>query len=208
MKNIFGFISELFRRKVVRLLGAYIAVLWLLTQGFADLFPAFGFPDWSLRAFVVGGIALIPVLALLSWKYDLMPPQLVRDPHDLENSNPAKSWAMARHDSAEAGYILLKWNAADGKVQEKRYFRAVTIGRGVDNDIDLDDQRVSRHHAVLWAEQGGWWVRDLESANGTFINHSRVAETSRLPDSCELRFHAAGPVVSVRVDKPAQTMVG
>ncbi len=207
MKRILDFASELLRRKVVRLVGAYVAVLWLLTQGAADLFPVFGFPDWSLRAFIIGGIALIPILALLSWKYDLMPPQLVRDAHDVAQTNPAKSWAQRRHDNLDAGFVFMKWQGHGNKIEEKRFFQSVTIGRGLDNDIDLTDERVSRHHAVIWAENGAWHIRDLDSANGTYINHSRVTETTQLPPSSELRFHAAGPTISVRVDKPAKTMV-
>ncbi len=207
MKRLFDFVSELLRRKVVRLLGAYIVILWLLTQGFADLFPAFGFPDWALRVFIIAGLAIIPVLALLSWKYDLAPPQLVRDPSDVENYNPGLSWAMHRHDNSDAGFILLTWSAEGGTPQEKRFFKAVSIGRGLDNDVDFSDERVSRHHAVLWAEEGSWHVRDLDSANGTFINQSPVTDSAVLPDSCELRFHPNGPTLGVHIDKPVATRV-
>jgi pSer/pThr/pTyr-binding forkhead associated (FHA) protein len=102
----------------------------------------------------------------------------------------------------------LKWNAADGAVREKRFFKPVAIGRGLTNDIDLDDDRVSRHHAVLWAEEGSWRVRDLDSANGTYLHHTMVKGTMVLPQSCELRFHANGPIVPVHVDVPAETRVG
>ena len=147
-KRLPKFISELFRRKVVRLVGVYVAIFWLLAEGYASFYEAFGLPLWSLRVFIVTGIALIPVLALVSWRYDLTPPQLVRDPEDLANVNPALSWALRRHDSLNAGFILLKWDV-DGTVHEKRYFRPVSIGRGLNNDVDLPDDRVSRHHAVL-----------------------------------------------------------
>ena len=207
MKQFLVFLSELLRRKVVRLLGAYIVILWLLIQGFADLFPALGFPDWSLRAFIIVGVAMIPVLALLSWKYDLAPPQLVRDPNDIESNNPGLSWAMRRHDNADAGFILLKWSADGEATKEKRFFRAVSVGRGLDNNVDFADERVSRHHAVLWAEEGAWHVRDLESGNGTFINQTPVTGTSALPQACELRFHSNGPTLTVIVNKPAETRV-
>ena len=207
MKRILGFFSELVRRKVVRLLFAYVVILWLLAQGFADLFPAFGMPDWALRVFIITGIAVIPVLAFLSWKYDLTPPQLVRDPNDVESTNPGLSWAMRRHDNLDAGYVLLKWNAADDTSKEKRFFKPVTVGRGVGNEVDFSDDRVSRHHAVIWAEGGSWRVRDLDSGNGTFMNQARVNGTAELPQSCELRFHPNGPTVTVYIGKPAATRV-
>ena len=56
MARLSKILAELARRKVVRVTGAYIVAMWLLAQGVADLFPAFGLPDWAVRAFVVGGI--------------------------------------------------------------------------------------------------------------------------------------------------------
>jgi hypothetical protein len=208
MGAIRAFTKELFRRKVVRLVGAYIAVFWLFAVGLASLLPALGAQPWIFRAFVVVGIAAIPVLAFFSWKYDMVPPQLVRDVKDVETENPGLSWARVRHDTKDAGYILLSWSSEERAKSEKRYFQPVAIGREPNNDIELGDQRVSRHHAVIWAEDGTWRIRDLDSANGTFIGHSRVSGTAPLPQSCELRFHPNGPVVSVHIAKSAQTLVG
>jgi hypothetical protein len=207
MKSVRNFTAELFRRKVVRLVGAYVAVFWLLATGFASLFPTLGFPDWALPAFMVTGLAAIPVLALFSWKYDVIPPQLVRDPKDIELSNPGLSRAVLRHDNRNAGYVLLAWRTEEGAAREQRFFRPVAIGREPSNDIELADPRVSRHHAVIWAESGAWLVRDLDSANGTFIDHRRVDGTALLPRSCEVQFHPHGPTVAVTVMKTRETLI-
>jgi len=207
MSRVRRFFRELFRRKVVRLLGAYIAVFWLLAQGFASLFPVLGIPGWALQSFIVIGIAAIPFLALFSWKYDIVPPQLVRDSQDLAAMNPGRDWARVRHDARDAGHVLLKWHSDSG-TQEKRFFQPVTIGREAHNDIELGDARVSRHHAVLWAEDGSWYVRDLESGNGTFIGYSKIEGNAPLPQTCTLRFHAAGPTVEVFVARSEKTQIG
>jgi hypothetical protein len=207
MKGSMKFASELLRRKVVRVLGAYIAVFWLLATGFGSLFPTLGVPAWVLPVFVVAGIAAIPVLAFLSWKYDLVPPRLIRDQGDIGPVNPALSWAMLRHETEDAGSLLLSWTSEEGAYREKRFFRPVSIGREPSNDIELADQRVSRHHAVLWAEAGSWRVRDLESANGTFIDQDRVTGTAPLPGSCALRFHPHGPTVNVYIATTHETLV-
>jgi hypothetical protein len=207
MRRIHKLIPELFRRKVFRLLGAYIAVFWLLATGFGSLLPTLGAPGWVLPAFVVAGIAAIPALAFLSWKYDLVPPKLVRDPADIEPVNPCLGWAMARHEFDHAGCLVLRWTEADGRIREKRFFRPVSIGREPSNDIELADQRVSRHHAVLWAEGGSWRVRDVDSANGTYIDQARVKGTAPLPQSCALRFHADGPMVDVYIVTTHETLV-
>lgn len=52
----------------------------------------------------------------------------------------------------------------------------LTIGRGLDNDLVLDDQRVSRHHAELQLVGGKVRIVDLKSTNGTWVNGKRVAE--------------------------------
>jgi ABC-type multidrug transport system ATPase subunit len=52
---------------------------------------------------------------------------------------------------------------------------SVRIGRAVDNDLTLDDVRVSRHHAEIVARpDGSFELRDLHSSNGTFLNGRRI----------------------------------
>jgi pSer/pThr/pTyr-binding forkhead associated (FHA) protein len=46
----------------------------------------------------------------------------------------------------------------------------ITIGRDKDNTIPIDDAMVSRHHAVVQKLKSAYFVRDLESTNGTFVN--------------------------------------
>lgn len=205
--NLSRFFSELLRRKVVRLMGAYIALFWLLAQGCADMCQAIGLPDWTLRAVILGGIALAPVLAFLSWRYDLVLPQLVRDSRDATEANPAIRWAMQRHDNADSSFVLLRWEEADGSVREKRFFKPVGIGRSLGNDVALSDDRVSRNHAVLWAEGDSWRLKDLDSGNGSFVDGARVEGIVTLPLVCELRFHRLGPAVQVSVNKPAATLI-
>jgi len=202
-----SFVSELFRRRVVRVLFGYVAIAWLLFEGLSNLFQVFDWPERYLQIYLFISITLIPLVAWLAWKYDFTPPQLVLDPKDVEHANPELSRAMHRHDGREAGYILLKWQDENGKPQEKRFFKAISVGRDEKNDIQLHDERVSRHHAVFWAEDGNWHVKD-HSTNGTWLNHVQLKEAVALPLTCDLQFHSEGPVISVVIDKPAATMVG
>ena len=57
----------------------------------------------------------------------------------------------------------------------------VRVGRADENDLTLDDVRVSRRHAELSASDGGFDIRDLGSSNGTFVNGHRVT-SARLAD--------------------------
>ncbi len=59
----------------------------------------------------------------------------------------------------------------------------LSIGRLPDNDVVLDDLLVSRRHAELHRVDGQWQIRDLASANGTYVNGQRVSKAAVDPDS-------------------------
>jgi pSer/pThr/pTyr-binding forkhead associated (FHA) protein len=49
-----------------------------------------------------------------------------------------------------------------------------TLGRDVNNAVVVDDEFVSAEHAVLTFRGRTWYVEDLDSTNGTFVNGSPV----------------------------------
>ncbi|MCL1922887.1 MAG: FHA domain-containing protein [Propionibacteriaceae bacterium] len=52
----------------------------------------------------------------------------------------------------------------------------VRIGRSDGCELVLDDDYVSSTHAVLsHREEGGWFLKDLGSTNGTFVNAERIS---------------------------------
>jgi hypothetical protein len=55
------------------------------------------------------------------------------------------------------------------------------IGRGSLCDLKLNDTSVSRKHAILRFSQGSWYIQDLGSMSGTFINGKRVDGSKLLP---------------------------
>ena len=44
------------------------------------------------------------------------------------------------------------------------------IGRHPDCALCIQDDVVSRRHAELYLDGGQWWIRDLNSANGVFVD--------------------------------------
>lgn len=207
MKGVRAVFTELTRRKVLRVVGIYLAIFGGFVATVISIAPAFEIPSYWFKWPIIIGAALIPVIAVLAWRYDIVPPQLVRDPKDAALKNPALSWAAARHEAKDAGYVLLTWVGDESRSNERRFFQPVSVGREPGNDIELADARVSRFHAVLWAEDGTWHIRDLDSANGTFIENSRVSGSAPLPQHCELRFHPNGPTVYVTVTKSPETLI-
>ena len=67
---------------------------------------------------------------------------------------------------------------------------AITIGRGSDNTIVVDDPSISAHHAQLLLEGDTYRVKDLDSTNGTRVNGKPVTETVLRIDD-RIRFGAA-----------------
>jgi Nif-specific regulatory protein len=65
-----------------------------------------------------------------------------------------------------------------------------SIGRGLDCQIVLSDPLSSRVHAIVYSDADGWWVRDADSRNGTYLNGQKIDEV-RLVDSCDLKVGGA-----------------
>jgi diguanylate cyclase (GGDEF)-like protein len=55
--------------------------------------------------------------------------------------------------------------------------KGTVFGRAGDVDVVLDDDGISRVHAMILVEDGRWVVRDLGSTNGTFVAERRVGDT-------------------------------
>jgi pSer/pThr/pTyr-binding forkhead associated (FHA) protein len=62
-----------------------------------------------------------------------------------------------------------------------------SIGRTQGNDIILPDPTVSRRHARLAFHNGQWYLEDLNSSNGSFVNGVRIYRPAPLMDGDELR---------------------
>jgi len=56
------------------------------------------------------------------------------------------------------------------------------IGRLPDNDVLLPDLSVSREHCVIFKDADEYYIRDLESKNGTFLNNIRIVTPQKLKD--------------------------
>ena len=84
--------------------------------------------------------------------------------------------------------------------------RAV-VGRDADCDIPLADLSVSRKHAAVEETAGGWVVKDLASANGTFLKGNRVTD-SALASGDALRFGDVQAVFRVETRKTEVSSTG
>ncbi len=80
--------------------------------------------------------------------------------------------------SDNTAYIILEIvnGVYDGTVYNFESF-PVSIGRNPDNDIAIPyESAASRRHAQIFKEEDSFYVVDLTSSNGTFVNDARVSE--------------------------------
>ncbi|MEV0356467.1 BTAD domain-containing putative transcriptional regulator [Nocardia sp. NPDC050697] len=66
----------------------------------------------------------------------------------------------------------------------------IRIGRMTDNDLVLDDPKASRYHAAITPTRAGLLIKDLNSANGVFINEEAIDEGAPLADGDNIRIGA------------------
>jgi pSer/pThr/pTyr-binding forkhead associated (FHA) protein len=115
--------------------------------------------------------------------------------------------------------------AYEGELEGERWVLdqdQITIGRSADCDVVLPKRQVSRYHARIERDDGGYLLHDLGSKNGTFVNGEQVQdEPYRLRDGDEIQIalyikmgfvgadatvplELTGPYKGLRVDQPAQ----
>ena len=214
MGKFYKFIVELTRRKVIRVSGAYVAIVWLLAQVVADIFPAFGLPDWTVRAFIIAGVLCLPIVIVLAWKFDITPRGVIRDPGPLPDDMLAgRSLSLAQMGAgfgispgAGPGVVRAQWSDDQGNTQSKDFFGSFLIGRDATADIYLSDPRVSRRHTIVFVDGSSWHVKDLGSSNGTYLDGRRV-ESKPLPDSCTIQLQEDGPTVQIHLQSADATLV-
>lgn len=85
---------------------------------------------------------------------------------------PAPVPTPPRPASAGGQLIVIEPAATAGKIHVVD--GEVTIGRGAGCAVVIDDTHVSQLHARLFARGEDWWIEDLGSTNGTFVNRRKV----------------------------------
>ncbi len=75
----------------------------------------------------------------------------------------------------------------DGEGRRWPIAAACAIGRATSNDVMIDDGRVSRRHALIHRQDDAdYWIIDLGSGNGTYLDGRRVTTSTRIVDGSQL----------------------
>ena len=119
---------------------------------------------WLYAAFRILFIALIYAFLFVVWRTTVRELQ-------------AAARDMTTGEDTVRRAALLVVDPADSSLRtgEAIPLEPVTlIGRGTGSTVVIDDPHVSARHAELRFERGQWWLRDLESSNGTMLNGNPV----------------------------------
>jgi hypothetical protein len=194
LQNLLG---ELKRRSVFKVATVYAVTAWGAAIGAAELMPAFGAPDWSVRVFVLCAILGLPIAVALAWAFEITPAGVVRD----QASDTAGLTGEATELYGAQGTVHVAWQDGSGR-HEKTFRRGFRIGRDAACELHLDDPLISRRHAEVLYSEGLWWVADLNSRNGTLLNDHQV-KRAPLPPQSELKLYEAGPVLQIDIRAPS-----
>lgn len=74
-----------------------------------------------------------------------------------------------------------------GRPSTAKLAASMTIGRGADCELRLDDTYASNQHARLFGRNGAWYVEDLGSTNGTFVNDQKLAAPAQIQPGDRIR---------------------
>lgn len=72
--------------------------------------------------------------------------------------------------------------AQNGVLNSKQWLieQEMIIGRDLACEVVIDDRQISRRHARIFFMDDAFYIEDLQSKNGTYINHKRIYELTRL----------------------------
>jgi pSer/pThr/pTyr-binding forkhead associated (FHA) protein len=77
----------------------------------------------------------------------------------------------------------------------------ILIGRGDDCDLHLNDNRASRQHARIQRRQESFWIIDLDSTNGVFVNGARIQGSACLASGDQIQI--GDTVLDVKTERVA-----
>ena len=63
----------------------------------------------------------------------------------------------------------------------------ITLGRANDATLVLTDDYASSYHARIYPQDGQWFVEDLNSTNGTYLDRQKVTRATPVPPGVPIR---------------------
>lgn len=93
--------------------------------------------------------------------------------------------------------MILKFAAEDGDNTYTLIAAENLVGRAGDCTIQLTNTTVSNHHARIFYAQAHWWIEDLKSSNGTYLNQIQIDQPAVLADQDFLSLGSLSGIVEI-----------
>src|SRR5512145_2385062 len=110
--RLHSFVGETQRRNVFKVATVYAVTAWAASLGAAELLPAFGAPDWSVRIFVLFALLGLPIAVVLAWAYEITPQGIVRDGASGDALDPVSHGVTREHTTVlfgSHGSVRVTW---------------------------------------------------------------------------------------------------
>ena len=105
--------------------------------------------------------------------------------------------------------LTLRVEKGTAEKSEYRFSHDFTLGRIGDNAVQFSDRSVSKRHIRFFLEGRQWWIQDLDSRNGTFLDGQRIT-THTLSHQGTITIGLNGPALhfSIQPSDEIQQEVG
>jgi hypothetical protein len=88
----------------------------------------------------------------------------------------------------------------EGETYKEFTVLVITIGRDASCEYIILDETVSSHHARLSFHHKQWWIEDLNSTNGSFLNNDPITMPTVIISGDELRIGKVGIQLIIKND--------
>ena len=108
---------------------------------------------------------------------------------DLRTAAPTGRKRGAKHQEAAAPATpTVVVHGPDGaRPRTMKLAATTTVGRAPECEIRLDDTYVSQQHARIFGKSEKWYVEDLGSTNGTYVNDQKLAAPAQVEPGDRIR---------------------
>lgn len=149
--------NELQHRRVFRTLGGYAFVAWIAVEAADVIFPALGVPESMLTGLIVLALAGFPVVAILTWVFDVTPEGIV-----VGTASPQSAAGLSRFAQVSSWVLVVVLGIAVAYLSNRLYLQSdggleFTRGKSVAvlpfKNIAADDQSNAAYFSDGVAEE-------------------------------------------------------
>ncbi|MEP6477253.1 MAG: FHA domain-containing protein [Actinomycetota bacterium] len=129
---------------------------------------------------------LLVLLYLFIWR------SLRRVVRDVRTQSPSSGRTRGRSRAADdapttTASIIVVHEPDGAKPRTFKLATSMLVGRAAECEIRVDDTYASQQHARVFGRSGGWYVEDLGSTNGTFVNDQRLGAPAMVQPGDKIR---------------------